>query len=81
GRKHHYKYPLIFRLQLISSCKSTHFHKTHTMVGTKLVALGYVVLLSIGLANAARVVRFGSGSATGKGEGGGEGGGTVSGGG
>ena len=41
------------------------------MVGTKLVALGYVVLLSIGLANAARVVRFGSGSATGTGAGGG----------
>ena len=51
------------------------------MVGTRLVALGYVVLLSIGLANAARVVRFGSGSATGTGAGGGEGGGTVSGGG
>ena len=41
------------------------------MVGTKLVALGYVVLLSIGLANAARVARYSS--ASGVGTGGGEG--------
>ncbi|KAI5002403.1 hypothetical protein ZWY2020_027053 [Hordeum vulgare] len=71
----------IFPLELTSSYNSTHFDKIHTMVGTKLVALGYVVLLSIGLTNATRVARYSTGSAKGTGGGGGEGGGTVSGGG
>uniref|UniRef100_A0A0E0EYJ5 Uncharacterized protein n=1 Tax=Oryza meridionalis TaxID=40149 RepID=A0A0E0EYJ5_9ORYZ len=49
------------------------------MAGTKLAALGFVVLLSIGLASAARVERYSS--SQGSGTGGGEGGGSVNGGG
>lgn len=44
------------------------------MAGTKLVTLGFVALLVVGLSNAARVARLSS--AEGQGEGGGAGGGT-----
>ena len=49
------------------------------MAGTKLVALGFIVLMSMGIANAVRVARYSS--ADGTGTGGGWGGGYVNGGG
>jgi len=49
------------------------------MAGTKLISLGLIVLMSMGLANAVRVARYSS--ADGTGTGGGEGGGYVNGGG
>ena len=55
----------IYHLEPIILQEYTAIEGTHTMVGTKLLALGFVVLLSIGLANAARVARYSSASGVG----------------
>jgi hypothetical protein len=56
---------------IISSALARSKAHTYTMAGTKLVALGFIVLLSVGLANSARVARYSSAGGTGTGEGGG----------